>query len=124
VVDNIDLTCINASGESISNFYIFRGKRCKRNYIVECEHGATMAMSKKAWMTTFLFSTWIDHFIQGLRSLGGISPNNPHLLIFDAHSSYIIIPRSIKCQKLNCVYLRFHRNVALLCISNLEGSGK
>ena len=66
MVNNTDLTYINASGESISNFYIFRGKRCKRNYIVECEHVATMAISKKAWMIAFLFSTWIDHFIQAL----------------------------------------------------------
>jgi hypothetical protein len=27
------LTCINAAGESITNFYIFRGKRFRRNYI-------------------------------------------------------------------------------------------
>jgi hypothetical protein len=57
------LTCINAAGESIPNFYIFRGKRFRRNYIQFCEQGATMAMSSKAWMTAFLFSAWIDHFI-------------------------------------------------------------
>jgi hypothetical protein len=50
-----------------------------------------MAMSKKAWMTTFLFSAWIDHFIQALRGLGGISPSNPHLLIFDGQSSHVTI---------------------------------
>jgi hypothetical protein len=42
------LTCINAAGESIPNFYIFRGKRFRRNYIQFCEEGATMAMSSKA----------------------------------------------------------------------------
>ncbi len=37
----IILTCINAKGASISNFYIFKGKRMSRNYIVHCESGAT-----------------------------------------------------------------------------------
>jgi hypothetical protein len=38
------LTCINVSGQSIPNFYIFQDKRCRRNYIAKYEHGATMAM--------------------------------------------------------------------------------
>jgi hypothetical protein len=42
------LTCINAAGENIPNFYIFRGKRFRRNYIHLCEQGSTMAMSSKA----------------------------------------------------------------------------
>jgi hypothetical protein len=42
-------------------------------------------------MIAFLFSVWIDHFIQALWSLGGISPSNPHLLIFDSHSSHLTI---------------------------------
>jgi hypothetical protein len=40
----IVLTCINAAGESIPNFYIFRGKRFRRNYIQFYEQGATMVM--------------------------------------------------------------------------------
>jgi hypothetical protein len=42
------LTCINVVGQSIPSFYIFRGKRFRRNYIQHCEEGATMAMSNKA----------------------------------------------------------------------------
>ena len=57
------LTCINAAGETIPNFYIFRGKIFRRNYTLMCKQGATMAMSKKAWMTPWLFTTWIDQFI-------------------------------------------------------------
>jgi hypothetical protein len=67
------LTCINAASESIPNFYIFRGKRFRRNYIQFCEQGATMAMSSKAWMTTCLFSAWIDHFVQALQNHSSIS---------------------------------------------------
>jgi hypothetical protein len=85
------LTCINAAGESIPNFYILCGKRFRRNYIEMCEQGATMAMSKKAWMTAWLFSAWIDHFIVALKNHSAISVASPHLLIMDGHSSHVTI---------------------------------
>jgi hypothetical protein len=85
------LTCINAAGESIPNFYIFRGKRFRRNYIQFCEQGATMAMSSKAWMTACLFLAWIDHFIQALQNHTTVSVSSPHLLILDGHSSHVTI---------------------------------
>jgi len=50
------LSCINAKGESIPNFYIFKGKKKTRNFIKQTgEKGTTMAMQKKAWMTNELF---------------------------------------------------------------------
>ena len=45
------LVCINAAGDTILNFYIFKGKCFDRNYIEKCEFGATMAMQSRAWMT-------------------------------------------------------------------------
>ena len=38
------LTYVNAAGQSISGFYIFKGKRIRRNYIIQCKDGATMAI--------------------------------------------------------------------------------
>ena len=38
------LVCINAAGDTIPNFYIFKGKCFGRNYIEKCEFGITMAM--------------------------------------------------------------------------------
>ena len=68
-----NLTCVNAAGESIPGFYIFRGKRIRDNYLAHCEDGAVMAMQEQAWMTTTLFSHWISHFIRSLNNKGGIS---------------------------------------------------
>jgi hypothetical protein len=85
------LTNINAIGESISNFYIFRGKRFIRNYIHLCEQGATMAMSTKAWMIACLFSAWIDHFILALKNHFSISLSSPHLVIMDGYSYHITL---------------------------------
>ena len=50
-----------------------------------------MAMSSKAWMTAFLFSIWIDYFIQALRNHSSVSVSSPHLFIMDGHNSYITI---------------------------------
>jgi hypothetical protein len=85
------LSCVNARGGSIPNFYIFKGKRMRRNYIAHCEASATMAMQTKAWMTGFLFSSWIAHFVKALESRGGISPTNRHLLILDGHNSHVTL---------------------------------
>ena len=74
------LTCINAVGFHIPGFYIFRGKRIRDNYIRFCEDVAAMAMQLEAWMTQFLFSSWISHFIHSLGNRGGISPKNRHLM--------------------------------------------
>ena len=85
------LSCVNASGESIPAFYIFKGKRMRENYIAKCEDGASMAMQPEAWMTTQLFSHWISHFIRALESRGGVSPSNRHLLVVDGHNSHVTL---------------------------------
>jgi hypothetical protein len=85
------LVCINAAGSSVLSFYIFRGKRFRRNYIEHCEAGATMAMHGRAWMTTYLFSAWISHFIEAVKGIGGISPSQRHLLILDGHNSHVTL---------------------------------
>ena len=68
------LACVNAAGRAIPCFYIFRGKRFRKNYIQHCEAGATMAMEPRAWMTTYLFSAWVSHFIASIKQSIGISP--------------------------------------------------
>jgi hypothetical protein len=85
------LTCVNAAGEYIPHFFIFKGKRMRRNYIERCETNSTMAMQEKAWMTGRLFSSWISHFVKSLDSRGGISPTNRHLLIMDGHGSHVTL---------------------------------
>ena len=85
------LTYINTVGQSIPGFYIFKGKRIRPNYIIHCEDGAAMAMQPEAWMTQFLFSNWITHFINCLNMRGGISCERRHLLIVDGHNSHVIL---------------------------------
>ena len=42
------LPAINANGDTISNFYIFKGIRPRSNYLALCESGATYGMQKKS----------------------------------------------------------------------------
>jgi hypothetical protein len=42
------LSCIIVEGDSIPNFYIFKGKQFRHNYIECCESGYTMAMQLRA----------------------------------------------------------------------------
>lgn len=85
------LVCMNAAGFAIPSFYIFRGRRFRQNYIQRCEAGATMAMQPRAWMTSYLFSAWISHFIECVRERHGISPERRHLLILDGHASHVTL---------------------------------
>ena len=50
-----------------------------------------MAMQPEAWMTQFLFSNWITHFVNWLSSRGGISRERRHLLIVDGHNSHVTL---------------------------------
>ena len=94
-----NLTCVNAAGDHIPGFYIFRGKRLRSNYVLHCEDGAAMAMQTKAWMTATLFSHWISHFIRCLQSKGGISQGRRHLLILDGHNSHVTLEVVHKCRE-------------------------
>jgi len=61
------LTCINAKGASIPNFYIFKGKRMSRNYIVHWESGATRPCNPRPrWLISYfkvglhiLWNMWV-----------------------------------------------------------------
>jgi hypothetical protein len=85
------LSCINAAGDSIPNYYVFKGKQYQRAYIAKCEIGVRMGMQKNAWMTGHLFEKWLNHFAENLEKRGGISPTNKHLLILDGHNSHVTI---------------------------------
>ena len=85
------LVCINAARLAIPSFYVFKGIRFRPNYIERCEPGATMAMQPRVWMTTYLFSAWISHFIESVRRMGAVSTDQRHLLILDGHASHITL---------------------------------
>ena len=50
-----------------------------------------MVMQPRAWMTTYLFSTWISHYIACVHRVGEISHEHGHLLILHGHNSHVTL---------------------------------
>ena len=42
-------------------------------------------MQPRAWMTSYLFSVWISHYVASIRRHSLLSPEHRHLLIMDGH---------------------------------------
>ena len=85
------LSCINAGKRPTPNFYILKGTYFLQDYIVGCEEGAVMGMQHNAWMTRWLFESWILHFIECLKRGPSIDLNNRHLLVLDGHNSHVML---------------------------------
>ena len=85
------LSCVNADGGCIPNFYILKGCYFLQDYIANCEEGAVMGMQPNAWMTRWLFESWISHFIECLKRGPGVDLHNRHLLILDGHNSHVTL---------------------------------
>ena len=85
------LTAINASGETIPHYYIFKGVRQLRNYVIRCEEGASQGMQKKGWMDSIRFLEWMEYFIQGTRAEEEDGPRERQLIILDGHKSHITL---------------------------------
>ena len=85
------LSCINAGGGDIPNFYILKGIYFREDYIANCEDGAVMGMQLNAWMTRWLFESWISHFIECLKRGLGIDLQNRHVLILDGHNLHVTL---------------------------------
>ena len=85
------LSCVNADGGSIPNFYILKGLYFLEDYIVQYEPGAVMDMQHNALMTRWLFESWISHFLEYLKVGLCIDYSNRHLLILDGHNSHVTL---------------------------------
>ena len=109
------LSCINATGGCIPNFYILKGTYFLEDYIARYEVGAVMGMQPNAWMMKWLFESWISHFIQCLRKGPGIDLSNRHLLILDGHNSHVTIEvvRTAMESRLDIISLPSHTNHVL-----------
>ena len=85
------LSYVNAAGGHILNFYILKGIYFCEDYIANCEEGAVKGMQPNAWMTRWLFESWISHFIECLKRGPSIDLNNRHVLILKGHNSHVTL---------------------------------
>ena len=66
------LSCVNVDGGSIPSFYILKESYFLEDYIAKCELRAVMGMQPNAWITRWLFESWISHFLECLKNGPGI----------------------------------------------------
>ena len=50
-----------------------------------------MGMQQNAWMTRWLFESWISHILEYLKNGPGIDHSNCHLLILGEHNSHVTL---------------------------------
>jgi len=74
-----------------------------------------MALQEKAWMTSYLFSAWLSHFIKNVNKIGVISTQRRHLLVLDGHNSHVTLEVAchVKSVGLDLVTLPSHTSHAL-----------
>lgn len=85
------LACTNREGGIFPIFFIFKGRRCKRNYLGKTnEFGATIARQAKVWMTKHIFKAWINYFIKSL-SISSTTTKHRHLLILNGQNSHVTL---------------------------------
>jgi hypothetical protein len=81
------VACVSASGQRIPCQYIFSGMEIRGTYIAACEPGAVYCMQRNGWQTSEHFIDWLQHFQTTVP--GGVSLENPHLLLLDGHASHL-----------------------------------
>ena len=75
----------NALGKYTPIMVIFKGKRCKPEWLDNAPSSAMVRMSERGWVTTEIFMEWGRRFISQLPTADG----SPHLLLLDGHSSHL-----------------------------------
>ena len=62
---------------------IFKGKRCKPEWLDNAPSSAMVRMSERGWVTTEIFMEW------GRRFISQLPTGMPHLPLLDGHSSHL-----------------------------------
>ncbi|XP_020287527.1 uncharacterized protein LOC109856551 [Pseudomyrmex gracilis] len=75
------LACMNAAGQFIPPFVLFKGVRKRDDFMIGMPSGTEIVMTEKGWITEDAFKMWLDHFNR-YRTKGKV------ILILDGHLSH------------------------------------
>ena len=81
------------------NFYVFKQKRPKQEFIALCEDGACMGMQKNGYMDAHNFSNWMTFFLNYQESRGNPPLTKRMLLILDGHKSHVTMEVVLKAKE-------------------------
>ena len=71
------------------NYYVFKRRRPKQQYISFCENNTYMEMQENGYMDKKKISTWMTYFIIYHERRGAFSPTKNLLLILDGYKSHV-----------------------------------
>ncbi|CAG4994976.1 unnamed protein product [Parnassius apollo] len=75
------LACMNAAGQYIPPFVLFKGVRKRDDFLLGMPPGTEVAMTENGWVTEEAFKLWLQHFNR-YRTPGKV------VLILDGHASH------------------------------------
>lgn len=75
------LACMNAAGQYIPPFVLFKGVRKRDDFMLGMPSGTEIAMTEKGWVTEEAFKLWLHHFNR-YRTQGKV------ILILDGHATH------------------------------------
>ena len=93
------LVAVNSAGFTMPNYYLFKGRRPKQQYISLCENNACMGMQDNGYMDTKKFSTWMTYLITYHERRSALSPTRMMLIIPDRHKSHISMEVLLKAKQ-------------------------
>ena len=104
------LVVMNSVRHTMPNYYVFKGKRPREEYISLCEDGACLGMQENGFMDNENFSTWMTFFIRHHERRGSLRASKRMLLILDGHKSHVTMEVLLKAKShgVDMVSLPFH----------------
>ena len=87
------LACMNAAGQYIPPFVLFKGVRKRDDFMIGMPSGTQIAMTEKGWVTEEAFKLWLEHFNR-YRTKGKV------ILILDGHLSHTNLAVVDLCESL------------------------
>lgn len=88
------LACMNATGQYIAPFVLFKGVRKRDDFLIGMPPGTEIVMTEKGWVTEKAFQLWLQHFNR-YRTQGKV------ILILDGHASHTIYSVVDLCDSLD-----------------------
>ena len=93
------LIAVNSARYTMPNYYVFKGKRPRQEYVFLCEDGACVGMPKNGYMDVQNFSTWMSFFITHHERRGSLGPTKRMLPILDGHKSHVTLEVLLKAKE-------------------------
>ena len=81
------------------NYYVFKGKRPRQEYIRLCKDEACIGMQDSEYIDILNFSKWMFFFLNYHERRKSLSPTKRFLLVLDGHKSHVSFEVLLKAKE-------------------------